>query len=130
MRKTWQQIPFHAVLACERDRDATPNPSTIYADCSRPETIPNIKNTGFRIEPCEKLRGSVEDGVAFLRSFKTIIIHERRRHAIEEAKLYSFRRDRLTGIVMPSVKDGKSGLTPPGLRASGISSDATCRLSS
>ena len=78
----------------------------IYADCARPETISHIKNAGFRIEPCAKWSGSVEDGVAFLRSFEKIIIHERCRHAIEEAKLYSFKRDRLTGIVMPQVKDG------------------------
>jgi phage terminase large subunit len=78
----------------------------IHADCSRSETISHIRNSGFRIEPCEKWSGSVEDGVAFLRSFEKIIIHERCRHAIEEAKLYSFKRDRLTGIVMPNVKDG------------------------
>jgi phage terminase large subunit len=77
----------------------------IYADCARPETISHIHNAGFRIEPCEKWKGSVEDGVSYLRSFEKIIIHPRCSHAAEEARLYSFKRDRLTGIVMPDVAD-------------------------
>ena len=78
----------------------------IYADCSRPETISHIRNAGFRIEGCEKWSGSVEDGVAFLRSFEKIILNPRCTHAAEEARLYSFKVDRLTGTVMPDVKDG------------------------
>ena len=78
----------------------------IYADCSRPETISHIRNAGFRIEGCEKWSGSVEDGIAFLRSFEKIILHPKCTHAAEEARLYSFKVDRLTGTVMPDVKDG------------------------
>lgn len=77
----------------------------VFADCARPETISHIRNAGFRIEGCEKWKGSVEDGVSFLRSFEKIIIHERCKHAAEEARLYSFKRDRLTGITMPDVAD-------------------------
>lgn len=77
----------------------------IYADCARPETISHIHNAGFRIEPCDKWKGSVEDGVSFLRSFEKIILHPRCTHAAEEARLYSFKRDRLTGTVMPDVAD-------------------------
>ena len=65
-----------------------------------------MKNCGFRIEPCEKWKGSVEDGIAVLRSFEKIIIHPHCVHAQEEARLWSYRRDRLTGDVLPDVKDG------------------------
>ncbi len=47
----------------------------IRADCARPETISAIHNAGFRIEAAEKWKGSVEDGIAVLRSFEKIIIH-------------------------------------------------------
>jgi phage terminase large subunit len=78
----------------------------ILADNARPETISHIRNSGFRIEPCEKWKGSVEDGIAYLRGFEQIVIHERCTHAAEEARLYSYKRDGLTGIVLPDVKDG------------------------
>lgn len=78
----------------------------IRADSSRPETISHVRNAGrFRIEPAEKWSGSIEDGVAYLRSFEQIVIHPRCRHAIEEARLYSYKVDRLTHDVMPDIVD-------------------------
>jgi len=78
----------------------------IRADSARPETISHIRNCGFRIEACEKWKGSVEDGIAVLRSFEKIIIHPRCVHAQEEARLWSYRRDRLTGDVLPDLAPG------------------------
>lgn len=75
----------------------------IFADCARPETISHIASKGFRISAAEKWSGSVEDGISFLRSFEQIVIHPRCVHAIEEARLYSYRRDRLTGTVLPEI---------------------------
>ena len=77
----------------------------IYADNSRPETISHIRNAGFRIEPCEKWSGSVEDGVSYMRSFERIIVHPRCPRTIEEMRLYSYKVDRLSGIVMPQIAD-------------------------
>lgn len=78
----------------------------IRADSSRPETISHVKRKGpFRIEAAEKWPGSVEDGIAFLRSFESIVIHPDCRHAIEEARLYSYKVDRLTGDVLPDIVD-------------------------
>lgn len=77
----------------------------IYADNARPETISHIKGKGFDIEPCEKWSGSVEDGIAFLRSFDKIVIHPRCKHTITEARLYSYKTDRLSGNVLPEVLD-------------------------
>jgi phage terminase large subunit len=47
----------------------------------------------------------VEDGIAYLRGFEQIIIHERCKHTAEEAKLYSYKTDRITGDVLPVILD-------------------------
>ena len=77
----------------------------IRADSSRPETISHVNQMGLNITGAEKWAGSVEDGIAFLRSFEKIVIHERCKHTIQEAKLYSYKTDRLTGDVLPIVLD-------------------------
>lgn len=79
---------------------------TIRADSARPETISHVRRHGYQIVPCEKWPGSVEDGIAFLRSFERIVIHPRCKHVIQEARLWSYKVDRLTGDVLPKVKDG------------------------
>lgn len=79
----------------------------IRADCARPESISYLRRHGMpRIEPVRKWSGSVEDGVAHLRSYNKIIIHPRCRHAIEEARLWSYKVDRLTGDVLPVLASG------------------------
>ncbi len=77
----------------------------IYADSARPETISYVKRAGINILPAEKWKGSVEDGIEFLRSFEQILIHERCVHMQEEARLYSYKTDRLTGEVLPDIED-------------------------
>lgn len=77
----------------------------IKADSSRPETISYIKNKGFNIKPAEKWPGSVEDGIAFLRSFDKIVIHPRCKHTIDEFKLYSYKTDPKTGEILPIIID-------------------------
>jgi phage terminase large subunit len=77
----------------------------IHADNSRPETISHVKNAGFMIEGCEKWKGCEQDRVAFMRSFEQIVIHPRCKHSIEEARLYSFKVDRLTKEVTTDIVD-------------------------
>jgi phage terminase large subunit len=77
----------------------------IKADCSRPETIAFMRRRGFNVAPARKWAGSVEDGIAYLRGFEQIIIHERCKHTAEEAKLYSYKTDRITGEVLPVILD-------------------------
>ena len=48
----------------------------------------------------------MEDGIAFMRSFKKIVIHPRCRHTAEEFRLYSYKTDKLTGDVLPDIKPG------------------------
>lgn len=78
----------------------------IRADSSRPETISHMRRHGYaRIGPAIKGGGSVEDGVEHLRSYEQIVIHPRCRHAEEEARLWSYRTDRLTGDILPDLID-------------------------
>ena len=51
---------------------------------------------------------SVEDGIAFLRSFERIVIHERCKHAAEEARLYKYKVDARTGEVLPVIVDANN----------------------
>lgn len=76
------------------------------ADSARPETINHMRRYGFpRIRGAVKGKGSVEDGIAFLRSFKEIVVHERCKHVADEMKLYSYKTDKLTGDVLPVLED-------------------------
>ena len=80
----------------------------IYADSARPETISYMRRAGFNISPADKWGGSVEDGIAFLRSFEKIVVHERCKHVAEEARLYKYRVDQRTGEVLPVVVDANN----------------------
>ena len=78
---------------------------TIRADSARPETISYMRRQGFRMSPAKKGKGSVEDGVAHLRSYERIVIHPRCRHAQEEARLWSWKVDKLSGDILPVLVD-------------------------
>ncbi|TDB43196.1 PBSX family phage terminase large subunit [Photorhabdus luminescens] len=77
----------------------------IKADAARPETISYLRRQGFNISAAKKWQGSVEDGITFLRGFKKIIIHTRCEETAKEARLYSYKTDRITGEVLPVIKD-------------------------
>lgn len=78
----------------------------ITADSARPETISYMQQHGFpRMRKARKGKGSVEDGITFLRSFREIVIHERCKHTADEFKLYSYKRDKLTGDILPVIED-------------------------
>jgi phage terminase large subunit len=78
----------------------------IKADNSRPETISYLrKNHHLRLEACDKWKGSVEDGIAFIRKFEKVHIHQRCKHTLEEFKLYSYKQDSKTQEVLPILID-------------------------
>ena len=77
----------------------------IKADAARPETISYLKRQGFNISAAKKWQGSVEDGITYLRGFKKIIIHPRCKETAKEARLYSYKTDRITGEVLPVIED-------------------------
>lgn len=68
----------------------------IYADNARPESISYVRRQGYNISACEKGKGSVEDGIAYLRDFKMINIHTRCKQLYNEMCLYSYKVDRIT----------------------------------
>lgn len=86
----------------------------IRADSARPESISYLKQHGLsRIVSVVKWPGSIEDGVAYLRNFEEIIIHPRCKHAAEEARLYSYKVDKLTGDILPVIKDKHNHIWDP-----------------
>lgn len=77
----------------------------ITADSSRPETISHMRNNGFpKINAAEKGKGSIEDGIEFLKSFD-IIVHPRCIETINELSSYSYKQDALTGAILPIFED-------------------------
>lgn len=78
----------------------------VRADNSRPESISYVKRSGIgQLTAADKWPGSVEDGIAHLRSYQQIVIHPRCKNAAQEARLYSHKVDRLTGDVLPDIVD-------------------------
>lgn len=77
----------------------------IKADGARPETISYISRRGFGISAADKWPGSVEDGIAHLKAFKRIVVHERCQHTAQEFRLYSYKQDARTGDVLPAILD-------------------------
>lgn len=78
----------------------------ITADSARPDTINYVKKNGFPlIRKSIKGKGSVEDGIAFLRSYKKIIIHPKCKHTIDEFKLYQYQVDTKTEAISNKLED-------------------------
>lgn len=75
----------------------------IKADCARPETISHLKRRGFDVSAADKWPGSVEDGLAVMKGFEKIIVHERCIHTAENFRLYSYKTDPQTNEVLPII---------------------------
>jgi len=105
----------HEAYAVGCEIDATPalfdkvpgaRKLTIRADSARPETISYLQRHGYPlITAAIKGPGSIEDGVEHLRSYRKIVIHSRCTHAADEARLWCYKTDRLTGDVLPELVD-------------------------
>ncbi|ASN72980.1 putative terminase large subunit [uncultured Caudovirales phage] len=77
----------------------------VKGDNSRPETISYLARQGFAIDAAAKWKGSVEDGVTYLKGFEEIIIHERCKHTADEFRHYSYKVDKKTGDILPIIVD-------------------------
>lgn len=76
------------------------------ADSARPESISHIKRKGLpRLDAAQKGKGSVEDGIEFIRSFDEVVIHPECVECASEFRLYSYKTDRHTGDVMTDIVD-------------------------
>jgi phage terminase large subunit len=51
-----------------------------------------------------KPKGSVEDGIERIKEFEQIVVHPRCRHTIAELGSYSYKKDRVTGDILPVVE--------------------------
>lgn len=90
----------------------------IKADEARPETISYLaKRWGFNISGAKKWKGSIEDGIAYLKSFDKIVIHPRCKHTADEFRLYSYKIDKVTNEILPVVL-GKNDHTIDSIRYS------------
>lgn len=79
----------------------------VRGDNARPETISYMQRNGYpRMVSADKWPGSVEDGVEHLRSYEKIIIHPRCVHTAKEARLWSYKIDRMSGDVKPDLLSG------------------------
>lgn len=77
----------------------------IKCDNARPETISFMRGKSYNASAAEKWKGSVEDGIAHLKGFDEIVIHERCKHVIQEARLYAYKKDKITGEILPIILD-------------------------
>lgn len=79
------------------------------ADSARPESISHVKRKGLpRFEPATKGKGSVEDGIEHMRSYREIVVHPRCEGVASEMRLYSYKVDRLSGDVLPELVDANN----------------------
>lgn len=68
-------------------------------------TLSYLRRAGFDIRPATKGKGSIKAGIKYLRSFDKIVIHERLSNMIEEARLYKYKVDPMTGDILPIILD-------------------------
>jgi hypothetical protein len=79
---------------------------TVFCDNSRPESISYLARHGVaNARAADKWSGSVDDGIAYLRSFSRIVIHPTCKKFLDEARNYCFKVDRLTGSPLPEAED-------------------------
>jgi phage terminase large subunit len=74
----------------------------IRADSSQPGTIEFLQSRGFGVTPARKGQGSVREGITFLQGFELVIDPDCEAMR-NEARLYSWPTDRLSGQVIPGV---------------------------
>lgn len=80
----------------------------IVADSARPETISYMRGHGFPLmEAANKGKGSVEDGIEFLKQYD-IVVHPRCKHTIDELSFYSWKTDKQTAKILPVLEDKKN----------------------
>lgn len=77
----------------------------IRADNSRPETISSVRRAGFDIVAAKKWAGSVEDGIAAVRQFEAIVVHERCKNTLDELNRYAHKVDPVSGEIKTDVID-------------------------
>lgn len=79
----------------------------VRSDSARPETISYLQRHGWpRVTGVDKWKGSVEDGVDWLRA-KGLLIHPQCERATREARLYRYKTNK-GGDVIPQIEDANN----------------------
>ena len=88
----------------------------ITADSERPDTISFLSKSyrdthghehkGYQIVGAKKGKGSVEDGIQFLRGFEEIVIHPRCEGAKDNFTNWKWKKDKITGAILPIPEEG------------------------
>lgn len=82
---------------------------TIRADSARPESISYLKRKGLpNIAGVAKGKGSVEDGISHIKSYGQVVIHPRCKAVLNEFRSYSYKVDKHTGDIMPTIVDANN----------------------
>lgn len=83
----------------------------VLADASRPESTSYLARNGIaNARSAPKWAGSVDDGIAYLRSFARIVISPECKRFLDECRSYSFKVDKLSGLPLPEPKGGDDHL--------------------
>jgi phage terminase large subunit len=81
----------------------------LRADSARPESTSYLRRHGLpHTVSVAKWPGSVEDGIAHLRGYAEIVVHPRCKETLRETRLWSYKRDRLSGDVLPVLVDANN----------------------
>lgn len=79
----------------------------ITADSQRPDTIDYVKDQGFHIAGSKKGKGSIEDGIEYIKGFN-VIIDPRCTETINEFIHYRFKKDPHTDKILPIIVDSNN----------------------
>jgi phage terminase large subunit len=83
----------------------------VLADASRPESTSYLARNGIpNARSASKWAGSIDDGIAYLRSFAKIVISPNCTRFLDECRSYSFKVDRLSGLPLPDPEDKNNHL--------------------
>ena len=79
---------------------------TVRCDSARPDSISFLRNHGIPAAVgAKKGKGSIEDGIEYIKSFNRVIIHPRCVNTAQEFVKYSYKVDRLSGDILPAAVD-------------------------
>ena len=83
----------------------------VYCDNARPNLINKMRDAGgFSARGASKnwagTKSSIRAGIGYLRSFDEIVIHERCKETIKEAKNWKWKIDDRSGDILPELVSG------------------------
>lgn len=81
----------------------------VRCDSARPESISYLQNHGMpRAVAAKKGKGSIEDGIEYMKHFDRIVIHPDCPVTHSNFRLYSYKVDRLSGDILPIIQDANN----------------------